>query len=104
VLEAVPAAPAGVEHDHLVMQRAAERTLARRAIIGACIGAFVCAGVWMLLVVVALAGSGEALAPAIGVGAICGAFGGIFLGGWLGTTLGYGVLEQVEHETLPKAP
>ena len=78
----------------------AERTLAHRAIVGACIGAVVGAGVWMVLVLIALAGSGVALGPMLAVGAGCGIFAGLFLGGWAGTVAGCGVLEEAEHRTL----
>ncbi len=97
-LRVVPAA----EPDPLVAQRGAERTVARSAAVGAAVGALVCAAIWLGLVVIALAGSGSDLAPMLAVGAGCGVFAGIFLGGWAGTLIGAAALEHVEHEQRAK--
>ena len=83
-------------------QLRAESTVVRGALVGMAIGAAVCAGIWIVIVVIALAGSGFALGPMILVGAGCGMFAGLFLGGWAGTTVACSALEAVEHEQLPK--
>jgi hypothetical protein len=83
--------------DHEAAQLAAERSLARAALIGAGIGIVICAGMWAVLVWVALAGSGTALGPALWMGAAVGVFAGIFFGGWVGTMVGAHHLDDVER-------
>lgn len=80
-------------------QRAVERVVARSAIIGILVGMAVCAVIWIGLMALALAGD-EGFGPMIWVGAVCGAFAGIFLGGWAGMLIGALRLEHHEHETL----
>jgi hypothetical protein len=82
------------------VQARAEVTLFRRIAIGAGIGALVCAGVWMGIVVLALARSDTSLGPMLSVGAGCGVFAGLFLGGSAGALSASGVLEAAEHKTL----
>jgi len=91
-------APTETSADEVCLR--AERTVAHRAMVGACIGAVVGAGVWMLIVVIAMAGLGERLGPMLAVGAACGVFAGVFLGGFAGTVAGAGALEHAEHGTL----
>jgi hypothetical protein len=78
----------------------AEVNLVRCIGIGMGIGALAGAALWMLIVVVALAGSGAPMGPMLAVGAGCGVMAGIFLGGWAGTLVGSGMLEDAEHATL----
>ncbi len=78
----------------------AEVNLVRCVAIGMGIGALVGAALWTLIVVVALAGSGAPLGPMLAVGAACGVLAGVFLGGWAGTLVGSGMLEDAEHATL----
>lgn len=84
-------------------QRAVENVVARSAIAGSIIGAVICAAIWVGLVTIALAGKGWSLGPMLAVGAGCGIFAGIFLGGWAGTLVGAMKLEHFEHESRPKA-
>jgi hypothetical protein len=104
---AAPVAPhvhAAPDVDVELAQLGVERTLARDAMVGALIGAVIGAGVWALIVLIALAGSDVRLGPWLLMGAGCGVFAGLFLGGWAGTMVGVGRLEAHEHATLPSAP
>jgi hypothetical protein len=92
---------AGETLDADTEQRRVESQVARAALLGAVVGAFAGAGAWMVIVVLALAGKGWALGPMLAVGAACGVFAGIFLGGWAGTVVGALRLERYEHEHLP---
>jgi protein-S-isoprenylcysteine O-methyltransferase Ste14 len=83
-------------------QRAVENVVARSAIIGAIVGAVICALIWVGLMAIAMAGKGWSLGPMLLVGAGCGLFAGIFLGGWAGTLVGALKLEHHEHQSLPK--
>lgn len=78
------------------MQLEAERSLLRDAIVGIVVGMFVGAGVWALLVLVALAGTDWDLGPAMWMGAGVGVFAGSFYGGWAGTVVGCRKLEEAE--------
>lgn len=82
-------------------QRAVEALVARSAIVGAMIGAVVCAVIWIGIVALALAGKGAALGPMLLVGAGTGMFAGIFLGGCAGTLVGALKLEHHEQASLP---
>jgi hypothetical protein len=99
-LAAVPDYP--VDGD--AIQLAAERTLFRRTLVGAAIGAVVCAGLWIVIVLLAVANKGYALGPVVLVGMGCGIFAGIFLGGCAGALAGATALEHAEHATLPPLP
>jgi hypothetical protein len=76
----------------------AENRFLRSILVGMGVGMVVCAGVWVLLVMLAMILSDSALGPMMGVGAACGVFAGIFLGGAAGAAAGVGALERVEHE------
>ena len=86
------------------IQLAAERTLFHRTVVGAAIGAVVCAGLWIVIVLLAVADKGYALGPVVLVGAGCGIFAGIFLSGCAGALAGATALEHAEHATLPPLP
>jgi len=77
-------------------QREAERVLLRDALVGIAVGMLVGAGIWALLVLVALAGTGWDLGPAMWMGAGVGMFAGAFYGGWAGTVVGCRKLEEAE--------
>ena len=79
-----------------------EQSVFRSAIIGSLVGAVVCAGIWLVLMAIALAGDRANFGPMLLVGAGCGVFAGIFLGGWAGTLIGASKLEHHEREILRK--
>jgi hypothetical protein len=81
----------------------AERSLWRDAFVGIALGSAICAGLWALFMLIALAGTGARLGPAMWMGAGVGIFAGAFYGGWVGTMVGVRKLEHAEHETLPHA-
>jgi hypothetical protein len=95
--EAPPAGPEAIEF-------AAEVTLVRDALIGIGVGMVVCAGIWALLVLIAMASTDAAIGPAVWMGAGVGLFAGAFYGGWVGTMVGARKLEVAEHATLPPVP
>lgn len=78
------------------LQLEAERSLLRDALVGIVVGMLVGAGVWALLVLVALAGTDWDLGPAMWMGAGVGVFAGSFYGGWVGTVVGCRKLEEAE--------
>ena len=84
-------------------QLAAEVSLFRRAVIGAAIGAVLCAAIWVGLVAIAIVGNGTPLVSTLAMAAGCGVFAGIFLGGCAGALAGSHALEQVEHERMHAA-
>ena len=94
---ALAAAPPVVDDS---AQRAIEREVARCGMAGVVMGAIVCSAIWMLLVLLALAGKGFRLGPMLAVGAVCGIFAGCFLGGSAGMLVGASKLEHFEHEHL----
>jgi hypothetical protein len=94
----VPALPVPVVDDSA--QRNAEATLVRRALLGAGIGAIVCAAIWVGLVAIAIVGNGTALTSTFAMAAGCGIFAGIFLGGCAGALAGTAALEKVEHDRM----
>jgi hypothetical protein len=86
-----------VEDDLDAMQEEAERTFWHDAVVGAVEGMVVCAGLWMIIVAVALIGAGWALGPPLAMAAAVGVFAGAFLGGWVGVMAGVARLEETEH-------
>ena len=90
------------EADLHEQQLAAERQFLHAILVGMGVGMFVCAGVWIGIVVLAMVISDNDIGPMIGVGAACGVFAGIFLGGAAGASAGVGALEKAEHASLPK--
>lgn len=95
VVEAGPAAPPAVVDERQVR---AERVFWHRAIVGSVVGMFVGAGLWVLLVSLALVGAGWPLRGPLLMAVAVGVFAGSFLGGWAGVMAGCGVLERAEHE------
>jgi hypothetical protein len=79
-------------------QVAAEGRFARTVLCGILIGMAVCAVLWVGLVVIALAGSGEPLEPVLWMAAGVGLFAGVFFGGWAVSMVGARALERHEHE------
>jgi hypothetical protein len=88
--------------DAELLQLGAEHVFWRDALIGAVIGMVVCAGVWMLIVGIALVGAGWSLGGPLLMAAGVGLFGGAFLGGWAGVMVGAARLEAAEHELLTR--
>jgi hypothetical protein len=84
------------------IQVQAERTFWRDALVGAVIGMVVCAGIWMLIVGIALVGAGWSLGGPLLMAAGVGLFGGAFLGGWAGVMVGTTRLEAAERELLTR--
>jgi hypothetical protein len=80
------------------LQEQAERTFWRDAAVGAGIGVVVCAGLWMVIVAVALIGAGWELGPPLAMAAAVGVFAGAFLGGWAGVMVGTARLESAERD------
>ena len=76
----------------------------RAALVGMAIGAVVCVVLWDLMVLIALAGSGEPLGPPLLMGVVVGVFAGIFIGGWAGMLYGAHLLEEHERATRPPVP
>jgi hypothetical protein len=89
----------GAEPESEAVQRDAEQSFWRATIIGMAIGAVVCAGIWALLALVAVAGRGWPLGPALWMAAAVGVCAGIFYGGVAGTMIGARKLEAAEHAT-----
>lgn len=85
--------------------REAERTFARRAVIGVLVGMPVGALIWTGIVWLALAlgAGGWDVWPALGMGAAVGVFAGSFLGGWAGVMWGAGQLDEAEHHIVRHA-
>jgi len=94
-----PSARSTVPVDDLPAQRAVERRAFRAWGIGMLVGAGVCAAVWCGLVALALVDSSGSAGGMMVTGAACGAFAGIFLGGWAGAVVGAIELEHHEHAT-----
>jgi hypothetical protein len=85
-------------HDTDESQVEAEVKFARAVLIGVLVGMAVCGVLWMGLVLVALAGSGERLGPMLWVGAGIGMFAGVFFGGSAGSMVGTRALERHEEQ------
>jgi hypothetical protein len=81
----------------LARQERAERVFWRDALMGAALGMVICAGLWMLIVAVALIGAGWSLGSPLAMAAGVGVFAGAFLGGWCGVMVGAARLESVER-------
>lgn len=105
--EIVPASNAlAYDHEHdenVEIQAKAERTIVRRIAQGALVGAVICSGLWVLIVVLALSGSSQRKGPVLLIGILTGVLAGLFLGGCVGALYGAQALEHAEHELLPKA-
>jgi len=97
----VPSAPAVVEAhdaDADATQRRAETIYVRSIMWGMVFGVVVCAAIWIGLVAVATVHNGVPSGPLLAMGAGCGAFAGLFLGGTTGAMLGSRALEHAEIE------
>ena len=84
-----------------VEQLAVEHRMVHAVLVGMAIGVAVCVMLWGLVVLAALAGSGEPLLGPLLMGAAVGVFAGIFFGGWAGTLYGSHLLEVHERATEP---
>lgn len=95
-----PAASGAVAPDDraIAQQMRAERRFWHTTLVGALIGMVVCAGLWMLIVAIALVGAGWSLGPPLLMAAGIGVFAGAFLGGWAGAMAGTAGLERAERE------
>jgi hypothetical protein len=83
--------------DPLARQVRAEHAFWRDALVGAALGMVICAGLWMVIVGVALIGAGWSLGPPLAMAAGVGLFAGAFLGGWVGVMVGTARLEAAER-------
>jgi hypothetical protein len=97
-LTALDGAGVGDLDDLDELQERAERTFWHDAAVGAGIGVVVCAGLWMVIVAVALIGAGWELGPPLAMAAAVGVFAGAFLGGWAGVMVGTERLESAERD------
>jgi len=88
----------------LVEDLRVERVILRDTIVGAIIGAVVCAPIYVGMVFLALRNAGTALAPNLGMAVGLGMYAGLFLGGCAGTLAGAKTLEHHEHKHLPVVP
>ncbi len=96
-----PAAPAGLEaHDAGAdaTQLRAESIFLRSIVWGMAIGVVVSAAIWVGIVAAATVHNGIPSGPLFAMGAGCGVFGGLFLGGTAGAMLGSRALEHAEIE------
>ena len=87
---------------HYEEEVSAERTFVHSAMIGALIGAVICAGLWIGIVAIATTHNGTRSWPLLLMGAGCGMFAGLFLGGWAGSMVGSKALEEAHHDSLPR--
>ncbi len=97
-------APSPSQQDVDAAQMRVEHTMLRDALVGALLGAILCAAIWTGLVWLALRSSSTARGPMLGMGAGLGVLAGVFLGGWAGTLAGSSKLEHFEHDTRPASP
>ena len=94
----ISTSPASTRNDEAQLR--AEKSLVRSVLLGSTIGAIICAGIWLGLVTIAVAGKGFSLGPMLAAGTVCGVFAGIFLGGCAGALAGAHRLEEVEHDRM----
>ncbi|MGQ0432538.1 MAG: hypothetical protein ACT452_09055 [Microthrixaceae bacterium] len=88
----------GAVGDAVALQRAAEHTMLRGAVVGTIVGIVLGGLVWAGLVAVALISvGGFALSGPVWMGAAVGVFAGSFLGSWAGVVATTPALERVEH-------
>jgi hypothetical protein len=83
--------------DHHANQVLAESRFWKSVFLGAGIGMVVCAGLWVLLVTLALSLTEADQEGFLWIGLITGLFAGTFLGGAMGAGAGVRHLEHAEH-------
>jgi hypothetical protein len=85
-----------VDRDIAIAPHVIERNLARRMIIGIAIAVPICAGLFAMLVALALRGSGTPIAAPVLMGAGIGTFAGCFWGFWFGIAASIREMEEAE--------
>jgi hypothetical protein len=85
-------------------QVAAEASFWKSVFVGALIGMVVCAGIWVIIVLLALSLTDADPEGFIWIGVITGLFAGTFLGGAMGAGAGVRHLEHAEHTARRPAP
>jgi hypothetical protein len=85
------------DEDHHAQQVTAEATFWKSVFVGAAIGMVVCAGLWVVLVLLALSLTEAEPEGMLWIGLIAGLFAGTFLGGAMGAGAGVRHLEHAEH-------
>ena len=86
-----------VHEDHHATQVAAEGSFWKAVFVGALIGMVVCAGLWSIIVLLALSLTEADVDGMAWIGLITGLFAGTFLGGAMGAAAGVRHLEHSEH-------
>ena|SRR5690349_15700441 len=94
---AIEKAPDDETVDHHAHQVTAEASFWKSVFVGALIGMVVCAGIWVVIVLLAMSLTDADPEGFIWIGIITGLFAGTFLGGAMGAGAGVRHLEEAEH-------
>lgn len=96
---AIENAPDDATEDPHARQVTAEGSFWRSVFVGALIGMVVCAGIWVVIVLLSLAVTEASdVEGMLFIGVITGLFAGMFLGGAMGAAAGVRHLELADHE------
>jgi hypothetical protein len=94
---AIEKAPDDEAVDHHAHQVTAEASFWKCVFVGALIGMVVCAGIWVVIALLAVGLSEAEPDGFVWIGIITGLFAGTFLGGAMGAAVGVSHLEHAEH-------
>lgn len=83
--------------DHHAHQVTAEASFWKSVFVGALIGMVVCAGIWSIIVLLAMSLTDVDVDGMAWIGLVTGLFAGTFLGGAMGAGAGVRHLEEAEH-------